>query len=111
MCSDATASYPFDRSSMGSPMSPNRRAALKQPSRLVEWWTPSAIRRLGLESRGDREERLVRPDAGHELDGERQPIAVEAPRQGEGGRGGQVPVRGQARQADDVAMIVAEDRH
>ena len=27
-----------------------------------------------LESRGDREERFVRPDAGHELDGERQPM-------------------------------------
>src|SRR5262245_17091803 len=94
---------------MDSPMSPNRRATLKQPDRLVEWWTPSAIRRLGLESRGDREERLVRPDAGHELDGERQPIAVEAPRQGDGRRRSQVPEAGEARQAHDVAMVVSED--
>src|SRR4029434_8417428 len=68
-----------------------------------------AIRRLYLESRGNREERFVRPDAGHELDGERQPITIEAPRESDGRRRRQVPEAGEARQADDVAMVVSED--
>src|SRR5262249_54083821 len=76
----------------------------------VEWWVPPAIRRLDLESRSKREERFIRPDAGHELDGERQPVAIEAPWQRDRGCPGQIPEAGETRQADDVAMVVREDR-
>jgi hypothetical protein len=78
-------------SSLGSPRR-HPRGSDSDPIRTIlyvllsfERWMTSAIRRLDLESRGDREEHFVRPDAGHELDGTRQPVAIEAPRQREGG--------------------------
>src|SRR5262249_48587556 len=88
-------------------LSPSGSACL---ALLFDWWTASAIPRPDLESSGNREECFVRPDAGHELDGERQPIVIEAPRQSDGRRSRQVPEAGQASQADDVAMVVCENR-
>ena len=53
---------------------------MKPPARttLLERRTASAIRRFDLETRGEREERFVGADAGHELEGERQPQWVDA---------------------------------
>ena len=52
---------------------------------------------LDLEARRDREQRLVGSDPPDELNGEWEPLHIEAPRQGEGGGRSQVPEASEAR--------------